>query len=626
MLRFFPCSTLLFLIIFIAGTSGIGFGKEGQGRRPSGLTSILGAPPYTMLNIGNWAGWIESNGSGSRDPLTANAGVWYPRGTANIIYADGIIWGGWVQDSNPDLRVGGQTYRTGTQPGWIATPGDGVNPPVPIDPNDPRARIYRVRRDWQQLTVSDPEVIRDAAELNGVDTSQVTPQMAQAVLDQYALDWNEWPVDLGAPYYDVDRNGSYTPGLWIDFNNNGVQEVGEVEEPGLALADQVIWTVCNDVDIVLTSGLYGSLPIGLELQITMWGYKTGTGLTELAFRRYRIFNYSGFAVDSMFFSMWSDPDIGDYTNDLAGCDSVLNIAYGYNGDPVDADYLQHGLAPAAGGYGLVQGPMVFTGNPQDTALFAGEKYPRHRNLGMTSFAYFAAGSTISDPPLGYYEGTIAWYNMQNGYLPITDSLIQQPYLHGCGPLQGRPTRFPLNGDPVAGTGDLDNCGTNLQPGDRRIVLSCGPINFANGEMQEMVVALAGGIGGDYLSSVAELKSNIQDAYAFYRDLHRTAPIVGIEPDQNALVSFELRQNYPNPFNPATNIEFRIVNSEFVTLEIYDLLGREVKTLVNEHRVAGNYSVQWDGTDDAGQPAASGVYLYRLKAGDFSQTRKMVLMR
>ncbi len=95
--------------------------------------------------------------------------------------------------------------------------------------------------------------------------------------------------------------------------------------------------------------------------------------------------------------------------------------------------------------------------------------------------------------------------------------------------------------------------------------------------------------------------------------------------------FRLFQNYPNPFNPVTNVEFVIpaeagTQAEWVTLRVYDLLGREVKTLVNEYKPAGRYTVQWDGTDDAGQPVASGIYLLHFKAGNFMQNRRMVLMK
>jgi hypothetical protein len=83
----------------------------------------------------------------------------------------------------------------------------------------------------------------------------------------------------------------------------------------------------------------------------------------------------------------------------------------------------------------------------------------------------------------------------------------------------------------------------------------------------------------------------------------------------------LMQNYPNPFNPSTTIRFDLPKSVFVTLKIYDLLGKEITTLVNEKRTSGEYAVEWNGK---GLP--SGMYLYRLKAGDFVETRKLVLQK
>ncbi|GEM_PF-1071785 len=92
--------------------------------------------------------------------------------------------------------------------------------------------------------------------------------------------------------------------------------------------------------------------------------------------------------------------------------------------------------------------------------------------------------------------------------------------------------------------------------------------------------------------------------------------------QERIVSaFSLEQNYPNPFNPRTVISYRLKVKSFVTLKIFDVLGREVATLVNELKDAGNYSAEWKAEN---QP--SGVYLCRLQAGSFSETRKMVLLR
>jgi hypothetical protein len=98
--------------------------------------------------------------------------------------------------------------------------------------------------------------------------------------------------------------------------------------------------------------------------------------------------------------------------------------------------------------------------------------------------------------------------------------------------------------------------------------------------------------------------------------------------------FDLSQNYPNPFNQSTKIDFVLKQSGLTTLMIYDLLGRKVKTLVEEELSSGYKSVLWDGKNDSGENVGSGVYFYRLKVtssfsngtGDFSETRKLLLLK
>ena len=85
--------------------------------------------------------------------------------------------------------------------------------------------------------------------------------------------------------------------------------------------------------------------------------------------------------------------------------------------------------------------------------------------------------------------------------------------------------------------------------------------------------------------------------------------------------YQLFQNYPNPFNPATKIRYEIVDRSYVTLKVYDVLGNDIAILVNEEKPAGTYEVEFDGT---GLP--SGIYIYRLQAGDFVDSKKMILLK
>jgi len=93
-------------------------------------------------------------------------------------------------------------------------------------------------------------------------------------------------------------------------------------------------------------------------------------------------------------------------------------------------------------------------------------------------------------------------------------------------------------------------------------------------------------------------------------------------------AFALSQNAPNPFNPATTISYSVPEgaAAAVDMKVYDIRGQLVRTLVNESKEAGSYTVFWDGTDESGRKVSSGVYFYRMRAGKFVQTRKMVLLK
>jgi hypothetical protein len=91
-------------------------------------------------------------------------------------------------------------------------------------------------------------------------------------------------------------------------------------------------------------------------------------------------------------------------------------------------------------------------------------------------------------------------------------------------------------------------------------------------------------------------------------------------------TYVLHQNYPNPFNPTTNLSFPLPKGGDVTLTIYNLLGQPVRKLVHEQRAAGTHTVVWDGRNENGEQVPSGVYHYRLQAGSFVETKKMLLMK
>ncbi|MGE5806855.1 MAG: T9SS type A sorting domain-containing protein, partial [Ignavibacteria bacterium] len=96
--------------------------------------------------------------------------------------------------------------------------------------------------------------------------------------------------------------------------------------------------------------------------------------------------------------------------------------------------------------------------------------------------------------------------------------------------------------------------------------------------------------------------------------------------QELIKEYYLGQNYPNPFNPSTEIIFQIVNPSHVTLKVFDILGREVKTLINEEKGNGRHSIRWNGNNNLNEAVSSGIYFYKLDAGSFTNTKKMMLLR
>jgi len=439
-------------------------------------------PPQTLANISDWSYWLYRDGESANNPYTGGPGAIFPRGTANVIYTDGVIWGAKV---NGDVRVGGQTYRIGTQPLLNY--------------------IYRIRKDWATLTHS--TVIQDAAEFYHIAINEVSEQQTQDIIEQYKRDWKNWPVSEGAPFVDVNENGMYDPVL----DGNGMPDPALGDYPGIHNADQVIWFKVDDQDANKTKNLYGSMPLGIELQVTVWAYdQPAARIGKTIFKKYKIKNISADTFEEMYLSQFSDPDLGNYSDDLAGCIPETNSAFVYNGKSSDEEYSAFNMVPPAVGYTLLQGPIV--SSPGDTAYYDSGWLPDYKNLPMTSFAYFASGSSINDPVLGSYDGTLQWYNMQRGYTPTTDLNNPTPYTHGSGSQSGQATKFPLDGDPALGSGDVDAQGSNLPPGDRRIVMTSGPFVLEPGASQEMIVAVVGGYGSDYLNSINELKENIRVAH------------------------------------------------------------------------------------------------------------------
>ncbi len=557
-------------------------------------------PKQSVINISKITTWVREDGF--HDWVVGNEefnGAYPNSLPVGVIFSEGIVWGGLIYDGqSPIVRVNGNTYMSGCAP---------------------ITRLYKVRTDYYKADLK-----KDAAVFFNKDINSVTNEDIEQIKSQYEKDWNEWPAEKGAPYFDEDGDGKYNP---------------DVDVPGVPGALQTIWIDYNDS---LSSSIYGSPPIGLEIQETYWAYTNANPLGNVIYKKVDII-YKGTAssasdsrIDSMYICQWSDPDVGNSTDDFSGCDTLLNLGYSYNFRDPDLVYKKLGMAPPAVGYGFLQGVSKYTGNNTDSAIinFKWRKGRKYVNIkSMSRFIYDGPGSVWASPTFNY-NGTLEFYNMMRGYMPIPyyPSSFQFPSIVADYTPDGV---FLLDGDPVTGTGKID--GIFDGAGDKEMWLMSGPFNLSLGDTAEVAIALVGGMGKNHLSSITELRNNTRTAALFYNYFveDMTNGTIHVPPPERTKSKplpehYVLYQNYPNPFNSSTTITYELPEKAFVTLIVYDVLGREVSRLVEKSQEPSRYSIRFD----AGN-LSSGIYFYKITFNNTSsklvfdklyKTMKMILLK
>jgi len=152
--------------------------------------------------------------------------------------------------------------------------------------------------------------------------------------------------------------------------------------------------------------------------------------------------------------------------------------------------------------------------------------------------------------------------------------------------------------------------TSAGPYDISCVIADGPYNIDAGQTIDVAFSIAAADNPELLTNA------INQSRTKFNEI-----ITNVETEIDLPLSFSLSQNFPNPFNPTTSIKYSLPEQQFVSLKIFDILGREVATLVNENKPAGNYEVNFDASN-----LSSGVYFYQLRAGSFTETKKLILMK
>ncbi len=520
---------------------------------------------------------------------------------------------------------------------------------------------------------------------------------ARVAVGEYAQEFTPGPMLDGTfqpdqpdfKTYTIVR-GNTTSSDYLNWPSFQGAPLGPDGKP-LLLGDVTMWSIYNDADPYLhAAGAGGTMPLGIEIQQTSFAFNRSGPLGNTIYLRFKLINKGSDTLEDAYFSLWSDPDLGGFTDDLVGCDTTLSMGYCYNATNSDAVY---GAEPPAVGFCLLRGPVV--------AVSPGV----YDTLGMVSFSKYINGTD----PIGGAET----YNYMRGLQRdgTATHVNDDPYL----PI----TTYQVSGDPVTGTGWLDS-----NPADRRLALSSGPFRMNPGDVQEIEVAITIGQGDDRLSSVAALRSAVPivrghadgdvpvllpatvDLDPDVINLASRAPTVtacievpGFSPASIDLTSLQLAGSVPavpkfavvgdrdgdglpdltvkfsrealnplltpgvndlevtgalvtgeqfkgsdqirvinppqalfasvapNPLNPSAILTFRTKLAGAVVVRVFDFQGRLVRTLLEAPFMeAGVHETVIDGRASRGGMLPTGVYLYRIDAGGEVVTGRFAILK
>ncbi len=512
-------------------------------------------------------------------------------GGHEFLFSADIILSGYTNNSmwsNATGYPGIQSYQPGT---------------IGMNPNDSIASIYR-------LGASDPP---------------------------FGESWQDWrnAVDLGADFYDGNNDGVYDP---VDLNNNGIWDPNE-DKPDIP-GDESFWCVYND-GVPASERWWGSEPQGIEIRQTIFGFSAASVLDSVLFIRYRIKNTGLLAetLQNVYFGHFADVDIGEvdgFEHTRIGCDTLRNASFGYHIGPSPTDW---GNNPPCFLTDLLQGPLssipgisfedLNSNNiydegidiPLDTSRIlrgplGAKVYPGEQNLKMTASILILNASPYNGDP---YSITQARNYLQG--LSLDGELVDPcswplAYVYGEIPCSEVNPHYWCSGDPVTKTGWLP-----IFEGNVRKIQSTGPFTLVKNQEIEILIGFIVGRGDSALGSVTVAKDISDEVQRFYDDnFGYPFDLNGDHGPVNDL-TFELFQNYPNPFNSTSRIRYIIPEEGIVTIEVFNILGQKVSTLLNKFQKANQYEINFNGSS-----LASGIYIYRMKVNNFITSKKMILIK
>lgn len=426
-----------------------------------------------------------------------------PAGEVEIssIYAGGVWLG--AKASGGNLVVAASTFHQSGVDFW----------PGPLSPDDPSASgsagpgstESSSCANWDEhFVVSGADITNLRTNPGGTVSNSLLGWPGRGNVDFATIHGFNLPDQRLAPFFDANGDGVYSPreGEYPYIDVRGCEERNK-NNP--IYADQMIWWVYNDNGNIHKES--SGAPMYMEVQAMAFGYKTTDEFNNMTFYRYKLINKNNVAVDSTYFSLWTDPDLGYPEDDYIGSNNTIvktdtvysdtsqsaapitrqigrGLGIVYNGDSDDNATAQatapgYGTPVPALGVDYFRGPLG-TEYKIDSVV-NGQRYYSAAEIGLTSFMYYVRRDLAPVPAMGDPSTAQQYYNLMKGKW----SLGQDLRFGGNGYNTGAVTAFAFDGDPANAT-EWSMCSANMPNSDYRFLHSSGPFRLEPGAVNELI--------------------------------------------------------------------------------------------------------------------------------------------
>ncbi len=525
---------ILYTLLFLVGHTAFVQARNVPGPKSGG--SSTGKPKSIAAACAPGSGRTDLDLNNVRTTIFTSGDMWWdlnnnpkyeiPKGTGKHSMFAGSLWIGGL-DNGGNLKAAAMTYRSGGNdfwPGPLKIEGASTDAAVCLA-YDKHWKITRQEVEEFYLGSAATEVISEWPG-NGIDDGAF-PGYASEI----------------APFVDGNSNGYYEPDLRDDqgfaTEYPAYDITGDLGCQARVFGDQTLWWVFNDNGNI--HGETNGFPLGLEIRAQAFEFATNNALNNMTFYNYEIINRSTFSVNQTYFGIWTDPDLGYYADDYAGCDVGRGLGYVYNGDELDETVKGYGENPPAVGVDFFEGPFADPNNLDDSGdpcinpraangLGYGDSIVDNERIGMARFIYYTSTgpSYANDPDNGQHiynylrgiwkDGTPMIYG-GNGYGAGTNYSYMFPGNtdpRGYGYMITGASQTCVPEDQPLGNWSIDQFGA-VPPSDFRILQSAGPFTLQSGGFNKITMGVVWGraSSGGRLASVEVMRRVDDDAQALF---------------------------------------------------------------------------------------------------------------